>query len=85
MDLKPERLNFKTLLLQNPNYFGTLPKLGGVPVKKINFDTTFEQLTCLGLSQAANRLEAVIQIKQPSGYGTDSCGAGTPEYVRFFV
>ena len=85
MDIKPERLNFKTLLLQNPNYFGTLPKLGGVPVQKINFDTTFEQLTCLGLSQAANRLEAVIQVKQASGYGSDACGSGTPEYVRFFV
>lgn len=86
--LVPERQNFKKLLLSNPNYFGTFPQLGKV-VKVLSGDTTFEQLTCLGLNPGGflgpGRLEAVINIKQHSGYGTDACGAGTTEYVRFFV
>jgi hypothetical protein len=27
----------------------------------------------------------VVYVYQPSGYGTDVCGAGTPEYVRFHL
>jgi len=83
-----ERSNFKKLLLSNPNFFGTFPNLGKV-VKAISGDTTFEQLTCLGLYPGnffgGGRLEAVIDIKQHSGYGSDACGEGTTEFVRFFV
>ena len=83
-----ERSNFKKLLLGNPNFFGTFPNLGKV-VKAISGDTTFEQLTCLGLYPGelfgGGRLEAVIDIKQHSGYGSDACGDGTTEFVRFFV
>lgn len=83
-----ERKNFKKLLLSNPNFFGTFPDLGNV-VKALSGDTTFEQLTCLGLFPGGifvgGRLEAVLNIKQHSGYGTDACAAGTTEYVRFFV
>jgi hypothetical protein len=83
-----ERTNFKKLLFSNPNFFGTFPNLGKV-VKQISGDTTFEQLTCLGLYPGefigGGRLEAVINIKQHSGYGSDACGDGTTEFVRFFV
>jgi hypothetical protein len=83
-----ERTNFKKLLLSNPNFFGTFPNLGKL-VKAISGDTTFEQLTCVGLYPGdlfgGGRLEGVISIKQHSGYGTDACGAGTTEFVRFFV
>jgi hypothetical protein len=79
------RHEFKTLMLSNPNYFGTFPKLGGKVVLKQQFDTTFEQLTCLGLQPSQSRLEAVVNIKQVTGYGTDPCGTGSQEYVRFFV
>ena len=81
----PERLNFKTLILSNPNFFGTFPKLGGTPVLPKSFDTAFEQITCVGLDPPQNKLEAVVQIKQHSGYLTDACGTGSREYVRFFV
>ncbi len=81
----PERLNFKTLLLQNPNHFGTFPNLSGKVVLPKKFDTAFEELTCLGLNPEQNKLEAVVQIKQHSGYLTDACGAGSREYIRFFV
>src|SRR5215203_5414249 len=43
-----ERTHFKKLMLSNPNFFGTFPDLGTI-VKPIKGDTTFEQLTCLGL------------------------------------
>jgi len=83
-----ERTHFKKLMLSNPNFFGTFPDLGTI-VKPIKGDTTFEQLTCLGLYPGSffggGRLEAVINIKQHSGYGTDACGSGSTEYVRFFV
>lgn len=83
-----ERSNFKKLLLGNPNFFGTFPELGKV-VKAIKGDTTFEQLTCVGLFPGGlfggGRLEAVLNINQHSGYGGDACGDGTTEYVRFFV
>jgi len=83
-----ERTNFKKLLLSNPNFFGTFPNLGKV-VKAISGDTTFEQLTCVGLYPGelfgGARLEGVVDIKQHSGYGTNACGAGTTEFVRFFV
>jgi hypothetical protein len=83
-----ERGNFKLNLLKNPNFFGTFPGLGNV-VKQIQFDTTFEQLTCVGLNPGLlfgeGTLEAVIQIKQPTGYNSGPCGAGSTEWVRFFV
>jgi hypothetical protein len=79
------RKKFKDYILGNPNYFGTLPKFGGKVVKAISGDTTYEQLECLGLNPASSRLEGVINIKQHSGYGTDGCGLGTVEYVRYFV
>src|ERR1700686_2137706 len=83
--LIPERSNFKTLILGNPNYFGTFPNLGGTPVKPKTFDTAFEELTCLGLDPPQNKLEAVVHIKRHNGYLTDACGTGSREYVRFFV
>jgi hypothetical protein len=84
-----ERTNFKINLLKNPNYFGTFPGLGSV-VKKINYNTTYEQLDCLGLNPgtgfgAEGTLEAVIEIKLPNGYDSGPCGSGSTEWVRFYV
>ncbi len=80
-----ERAQFKSLVLSNPNYFGNFPKLGGKVIKPFSGNSTYEQLECLGLNQSANLLEAVVNIKLHSGYGTNACGAGTTEYIRFFV
>jgi hypothetical protein len=85
VQLPPERQQFKSLILGNPNYFGTFPKFGGVVTKASSGDTTYEQLACLGLNPGNGVLEAVINVKQSAGYGTNACGAGTIEYVRFFV
>ena len=79
------RTQFHSLILGNPNYFGNMPNLGFKPVEILKYNTTYEQLTCLGLNPDADRLEAVVNIKQPTGYTTDACGIGSTEYVRFFV
>ena len=52
-----ERTNFKALLAQNLNYFGNLEEKKLKPVKKIVFDTAFEQLTCVGFNPDGNLLE----------------------------
>jgi hypothetical protein len=47
--------------------------------------TYWEQLTCVGYNPMLSLLEAVVSIKQPTGYGGDLCSSGSKEYIRFFV
>ncbi len=83
--LEVERVQFKSLLLQNPNYFGNLEVSPFKPVKAIQGNTTYEALVCVGLNPPYDRLEGVIHVKQNVGYGGDLCSPGTREYVRFYV
>ncbi|MDE2089075.1 MAG: hypothetical protein KGJ12_03525, partial [Gammaproteobacteria bacterium] len=80
-----ERGGFKTLLVTNPNYFGNLLESPFKPVLPISGNTHYEELVCVGYHPQQERLEGVVYIYQPSGYGTDICGQGTPEYVRFYL
>jgi hypothetical protein len=80
-----ERKQFKTLLLQNPNYFGNLEVSQFTPVFPLQGNTSYEELVCLGLNPPYDRLEAVIHVKKTVGYGGDICAPGTREYVRFYV
>jgi hypothetical protein len=80
-----ERATFKSLLLTNPNYFGNLAESQFTPVLPISGNTFYEELACVGYHPQQQRLEGVVYIYQPSGYGTDICGPGTPEYVRFYL
>jgi len=80
-----ERMTFKALLLTNPNYFGNLLESPFTPVLPISGNTHYEELACLGYHPQQERLEAVVYVYQPSGYGTDICGPGSPEYVRFYL
>ena len=43
----------------------------------------YEELKCLGFYPQERRLEAVIEIKRPSGYGGNALGSY--EYVGFYV
>lgn len=83
--VEPERTNFKTLLLKNPNYFGNLATSPIPAAKAMQGNTTYEELGCIGYHPQQEYLQAVVYINQPSGYGTDICGQGTPEYVRFYL
>src|SRR4051812_10227517 len=80
-----ERLNFKALLLANPNHFGTLKTSKFPVVADIQGNTSFEAITCVGYNPELRRLEATVQLKQSGGYLGDLCAPGTQEYVRFFV
>lgn len=79
------RENFKQLLFANPNYFGQYPELKLPVVEKAKYDTTYEELECISYHPDTSELRAVIKIKEPSGYGSGSCGDGSTEYVRFFI
>ena len=83
--VEPERLNFSALQLKNINYFGNISgtELKPVLVKKI--DTSYEDLKCVGYNPQFKRLEAIVHINREYGYGSGLCGAGTEEYVRFYV
>jgi hypothetical protein len=80
-----ERTRFRSLLLQNPNYFGNLGVSPFKPVKPFQGNTSYEELVCIGLDPPFDRLEGVVQVKKTTGYGGDICAPGTREYVRFFV
>lgn len=85
VEIEPERSNFRFLVLKNPNHFGTLPELGLPPVKPMNQNKSYEELTCIGLHPEAERLQAVVNVKRHAGYGGGPCTEGSIEYVRFFV
>lgn len=79
------RVDFKQLILKNPNYFDTFPELKVKAVAPMLANTKYEQLTCVGFYPERDVLEATFQIKLPYGYGGNLCSPGSYEYVRFFV
>ncbi|MEM8486537.1 MAG: hypothetical protein AAF564_13380 [Bacteroidota bacterium] len=84
-ELEIGRSQFRQLLLTNPNYFGTNAECGLKLVQAIQQNTKYEEIGCVGYDPKFDRLEAVVYINQPFGYGGDICSAGTPEYVRFYL
>lgn len=90
IDVRPvepeaERESFKLMLIANPNYFGNLTESLFKPVKTMSGNTHYEEIVCLGYQPQLRQLEAVVHIYQGAGYGTDICGPGTPEFVRFYL
>jgi len=79
------RSNAHLLLAQQPNYFGNLPELGIPPVVEITKDTSFEEVTCVALNPATDVVEATVEVKRATGYGGDTCGPGSREWVRFYL
>ena len=80
-----ERHQFRALILSNPNYFGNIKASQLKPVLQLQGETTYEEIGCVGFQPQFNRLEAVVYVKQPSGYGGAICSSGTPEFVRFYI
>jgi hypothetical protein len=80
-----ERRQFKSLVLDNPNYFGNMPDSSYPLVKEIVANTTYEEITCVGFNPNLDMLEATVHVKLPYGYGGGLCSDGTTEYVRFFI
>src|SRR5260221_11772505 len=79
------RLQFPKLIAKNPNNFGSLPEVTLPSIFPLSNETTFEELTCVGYNPDQGILEAVIQVKQATGYLGNECTPGSFEYIRFFV
>jgi len=54
-------------------------------LEEASADTTFEQLTCLGLNTATDSLGAVIHIKKNAGFNGNLCSPGSMEHVAFWA
>jgi hypothetical protein len=80
-----ERLQFKQLMMVNPNYFGTNPDLKFKAQINLSGHTSYEEITCVGFNPDFDELEATIAIKRQSGYQGDLCHAGSQEFVRFYI
>jgi hypothetical protein len=80
-----ERTHFRALLVGNPNYFGNLVASAFAPVLAVKGNPTYEQIKCLGFHPQAHRLDAVVLLNQPFGYGGGICTSGTQEYIRFYI
>lgn len=80
-----ERQQFHTLLLANPNYFGNLAESTFKAVLPIKLNKFYEDIGCVGFHPQAERLEAVVYVRQSGGYGGGVCTPGSQEYVRFYL
>lgn len=88
--VQAERTNMHLMLLENPNYFGTLSKANPLAkkykaVKAIQGNTTYEEITCVGYNPQMKSLTAIIRVHQDSGYSGSACTKGSKEYVRFYI
>ncbi len=54
-------------------------------ILKPNFNTTYEELHCVGLDREQNLLHGVVEIKRRSGYSGDLCEQGSREYIAFYL
>lgn len=79
------RQHFRTLLAINPNYFGNLADKAAQPVLPIQSNTFYEEIGCVGYHPQQAFLEAVLYVKQASGYNGTVCAGGSLEYVRFYL
>lgn len=77
------------LLMQNPNYFGTLSgplAKKYAPVFKLGAQKTYyEGLGCIDYNPETCMLGSSVVIKRSAGYGGSPCFGGSREYVRFYV
>lgn len=54
-----------------------------IDTSKANVD--YEELECIGLDYNSESLAATVKIKKNAGYSTDLCGAGSKEYISFWI
>lgn len=52
---------------------------------KQQLNTSYEELTCVGLNQSRDTLVGTLTIKRPYGYLGDKCHRGSYEYVAFWA
>lgn len=83
--IPPERVQFRSLLLANPNHFGNVANSNLKAILPKAGDVAYEELKCVGYNPDLNQLKAAVWIKQSSGFLGELCSAGSIEYIRFFM
>ncbi len=71
------------LLKQRSQFRAQLAVSALKAVKKPN--SQFESLGCVGYHPQQERLDAVVYVHEPFGYGGNICSNGSLEYVRFYL
>lgn len=79
------RGKFASLLAGNQNFFGTNPVSKLKAIFPLKYNTTFEELGCIGYQPVMEELTATIKVRRPNGYGGNLCSKGSAQYVRFFM
>lgn len=77
--------NLRKLLIDNPNYFSSLPEKSVKVVLNMAADTTFESLGCVTYIPLLDQLYASIQLKSHWGYSLALQNKCSREYVRFYL
>jgi len=49
------------------------------------FNTTYEEVTCVGLNRDFDTLNAAIHIKRSAGYSGNLCSKGSKEYLAYYM
>ncbi len=50
-----------------------------------DFNTTYEELHCVGLDRDQNLLHGIVQVKRTNGYSGGLCTQGSREYIAFYL
>ncbi|MDE3200006.1 MAG: hypothetical protein KGN79_03710 [Acidobacteriota bacterium] len=79
------RANLRFLLIENPNYFGSLSASSFKAVLHIEKDTTYECLSEVDFNPRLECIGATIQIRQPTGYSNGKHPGKSQEFVRFYL
>jgi len=95
--VQPHRFAFAEVknMMMTASSLTNAPMIQGMPtlnisdimsaIQKTSGDTTFEQLTCVGLNPNQDTLVGTIKLKLANGYSGDLCTAGSREYVAFWL
>ncbi len=88
---------FIDALTKEPNQLALLDKVAtlkmyGLDIAKVSeflqeaeFNTSYEEVKCVGIDRDWSILNASILVKHPSGYSGDLCHEGSLEYVAFYM
>ncbi len=54
-------------------------------ILKTKFNTSFEEVTCVGLNKDLSTLNATVVVKKSNGYSGGLCDSGSREYIAFYM
>jgi hypothetical protein len=81
-----ERDRFRANAFLNPEMAaGALAPTSKAAAAAPQGNTFFEEIGCVGYQPQTERLETVIYVNQPVGYGGKLCGNGSREFVRYYA